>query len=222
MSDRPTLAARSRTVTGKAVARLRRDGHLPAVVFGHGTASEPVSLDAHDFDLLRRRVGATTLVDLAVDGGKPRPVLLHGIQVHPVSRRPVHVDLLAVRMSEALTLDVQLVGTGHAPATDLGGTVMHPTETVRVRALPGDLPQSIQYDLAALEAMDSTMTVADLVAPEGVTFLTDPAEVIARVLPPRVEEEPVVVGEAEQAAAEGEAAETAAEGEAPEGEATEG
>lgn len=218
MSDRPTLAASSRTVTGKAVARLRRDGRLPAVVFGHGTASEPVSLDAHDFDLLRRRAGATTLVDLAVDGGKPRPVLLHGIQVHPVTRRPVHVDLLAVRMSEAMTVDVQLVGTGHAPAADLGGTVMHPTETVRVRALPGDLPESIHYDLAALESMDSTITVAELVAPKGVTILTDASEVIARVLPPRVEEEPVVAaeGEAAEAGAEGEAAEAAGDGEAAE------
>src|SRR4051794_38254843 len=97
MSDRPRLAAASRSVTGKAVAHLRRQGQLPAVVYGHGTASEPVSLDAHEFDLLRRHAGASTLVDLAVDKGKPRPVLLHGVQVHPVTRRPLHVDLFAVR-----------------------------------------------------------------------------------------------------------------------------
>ncbi len=69
MSDRPRLAATTRTVTGKKVARLRHEGRLPAVVFGHGTASEPLSLDAHDFDLLRRHVGRSTLVDLSVDGG---------------------------------------------------------------------------------------------------------------------------------------------------------
>jgi large subunit ribosomal protein L25 len=73
MSDRPRLAAASRTVTGKKVATLRRTGQLPAVVFGHGTESEPVTVDAHEFDLLRRHVGASTLVDLAVDGKKARP-----------------------------------------------------------------------------------------------------------------------------------------------------
>jgi large subunit ribosomal protein L25 len=112
MADRPRLAVESRTITGKAVARLRREGRLPAVVFGHGTESEPVTIDAHAFDQLRRRTGSSTLIDLSVDGGKARPVLLHGIQVHRVTRRPLHVDLFAVRMTEELTVDVQLVADG--------------------------------------------------------------------------------------------------------------
>ena len=115
MADRPRLAAERRTVTGKAVARLRKEGRLPAVVFGHGTDSEPVTIDAHDFDQLRRRTGASTLVDLAVDGGKARPVLLQGIQIHPVTRRPLHVDLFAVRMTEELTVEVQLVADRRCP-----------------------------------------------------------------------------------------------------------
>ena len=119
MSDRPRLAAASRSVTGKAVAQLRRQGQLPAVVYGHGTASETVTLDAHEFDLLRRHVGASTLVELAVDGGSPRPVLVHGIQVHPVNRRPLHVDLFAVRMTEELTVEVPLVGHAHGEQIDV-------------------------------------------------------------------------------------------------------
>ena len=83
MATRPRLAAASRTVTGKKVARLRHDGLLPAVVYGHGTSSENVSVIAHDFELLRRHVGASTLVDLSVDGGKARPVLVSAIQVSP-------------------------------------------------------------------------------------------------------------------------------------------
>ena len=100
MSDRPRLAATSRTIIGKGVAHLRKEGRLPAVVFGHGTESEAVSLDAHEFDLLRRHVGASTLVDLSVDGKKSRPVILHGTQMHKVTHRPIHVDLFAVRMSQ--------------------------------------------------------------------------------------------------------------------------
>ena len=112
MATRPRLAAETRTVTGKQVARLRHAGQLPAVVYGHGVSSENVAVDAHEFDLLRRHVGASTLVDLSVDGGKTRPVLVSSIQVNPISRRPIHVDLFAVRMTEELTVEVQLVGQG--------------------------------------------------------------------------------------------------------------
>ncbi len=205
MSARPSLAAASRTVTGKKVAGLRRAGQLPAVVYGHGAASEPLTVDAHEFDLLRRHVGASTLVDLAVDGKKPRPVIVQAIQVNRVTRRPIHVDLFAVRMTEELTVEVQLVGIGLAPAADTGGTLVHPTSSVKVRALPDKLPEILQYELAALVDYDATITVADLQVPEGVTIQADPAEVIARVLAPRVEEvvaEEVVPEGVEEAATE--------------------
>jgi hypothetical protein len=87
---------------------------------------------------------------------------------------------------------------------------------VKIRALPGNLPVSIHYDLAALDSYDATITVADLVAPEGVTIQADPADVIARVLAPRVEEEAAPMAEVEaETPAEGEggaATEPAAEG----------
>ena len=191
MPNRPSLAAASRTVTGKKVARLRNEGLLPAVVYGHGTVSEPVTVDAHEFDLLRRRVGASTLVDLAVDGKKSRPVIVHGIQVHPITRTPLHVDLFAVRMTEELTVEVQLIGTGSAPAAETGGTLVHPVQSVKVRALPDNLPETLHYDLASLVDFDSSITVADLEVPEGVAIQADPSEVIARVLAPRVEVEEV-------------------------------
>ena len=212
MPDRPSLAAASRTVTGKKVARLRHEGLLPAVIYGHGAESEPLTLDAHEFSLLRRHVGASTLVDVVVDGRKARPVIVHNIQVHPVTRRPLHVDLFAVRMTEELTVEVQLVGNGAAPAVESGGTLVHPTSSVRVRALPDKLPEALYYDLSSLVDYDSTITVADLEAPEGVTIQAEANDVIARVLAPRVEE--VVVAEAP---AEG-AAEAPAEG-APEADA---
>ncbi len=214
MADRPALAAERRTVTGKAVSRLRKDGRLPGVVYGHGTDSEPVTIDAHEFEQLRKHAGASTLVDLKVEGGKARPVLISSIQVHPVNRRPLHVDLFAVRMTEELTVEVQLVSTGVAGAVENGGTLVHPTSSVKIRALPANLPDSLSYDLSPLVDFDTTITVADLIVPEGVTIQADPAEVIARVLAPRVEEAVVaaegVEGEAVEGAAEGE---PAAEGE---------
>jgi len=214
---RPTLAAEHREVTGKAVNRMRKEGRLPAVVFGHGLESASVSLNTHDFEQLRRRAGQNALIDLSVDGSKTTPVLVQHVQIHPVSRRPLHVDLFAVRMTEELTVDVPLIPTGESEAvTQLGGTLLHPTEQLRVKALPDHLPQSISYSIESLVDFDSAVKVSDLEIPDDVTLLSDPDEVIATVQRPRIEVEEVP--EVEEAAegeegAEGEAAATA-EGEA--------
>ncbi|MEA2674546.1 MAG: large subunit ribosomal protein [Chloroflexota bacterium] len=203
---RPKLAAASREVTGKKVAEMRRSGRLPAVVFGRGIDSDNVSVDTHEFEQLRRHAGANTLIDLSVDGAAAAPVLVYGVQTHRVTNRPLHVDLYVVRMTEELTVDVQLVSEGEAEAIENGGgTLLHVLEHVRVRALPDHLPQSIHYSIASLATFDDAIHVRDLVIPGDATLLTDPDEVVAKVLAPRVEEEPTPVAEG----AEGEAAEGA-------------
>jgi large subunit ribosomal protein L25 len=211
-STRPGLAAEPRAELGKKVAAIRRAGRLPAVVFGHGEASESVSIDAHEFEQLRRKAGPNTLIDLSVHGKKARPVLVHGVQVNPVTRRPLHVDLFLVRMTEELTVDVRLIATGSSEAVEKeNGTLNHPTEHIRVKALPDHLPQSIEYSIESLVDFDAVIRVSDLAIPSDVTLLTDPDEVIAKVLPPRIEVEPEPVA-AEGEEAEGETAE-GAEGE---------
>jgi large subunit ribosomal protein L25 len=203
---RPTLVAEDRQVTGKAVAKLRREGRLPAVVYGHGVPSANVTLDTHEFELLRRRLGANELVDLSVGGKKSDPVLIHEIQVHPVNRRPLHVDLLVVSMTEELTVDVPLRPVGHSEAiSTLGGTLLHAIEDIRIRALPDHLPQSIEYSIESLVDFEGTIHVRDLTIPADVTLLTDPGELVARVLAPRVEEVEAPAAEAAPVAAEGEA-----------------
>jgi large subunit ribosomal protein L25 len=220
---RPTLAAAPREITGKAVKKLRTAGRLPAVVYGRGVDSTNVTIDAHEFDLLRKQVGPNALIDLSVDGKKADPVLIHDVQIHPVNRRPLHADLFLVRMTEELTVDVPLVAVGESAAvTQLNGTLLHPTEHVRVKALPDHLPQSIEYAIESLIDFDAAIHVRDLTIPSDVTLLTDPDEIIAKVQPPRIEiEEEPVVEEGEEGvegeAAEGEA-EGAAETEAPSGE----
>ncbi len=212
VSTRPQLSADPRSSLGKKVAHLRRDGVLPAVVYGHGHDSEPIQLDAKGFDDLRRHAGRNALVDLKVAGGRARPVLLHAVQEHPVTRRPLHADFLIVRMTEEMTVDVTVATVGESVAIEkMGGTLLHLRDTVQVRALPGDLPSSLELDISSLESFDATLHVSDLRAPDKVTILTDASEPLARVQAPRVEEEPV---ETAAEAAETEAAETeAAEGE---------
>ena len=206
-TDRATLAAEHRELTGKKVARLRKEGRLPAVVYGRDEASSNISVDTHDFELLRRHSGPNALVDLSIDGKKAQPVLIQSVQVHPVNRRVVHADLFLVRMTEELTVDVPLVPIGVSSAIDVaGGTLLHMTETVKVKALPDHLPQSIEYSIESLIDFDAAIYVRDLDVPGDVTLLTDADEIVAKVQAPRVEEviEPVV--------SEGEEGEEAAEG----------
>jgi large subunit ribosomal protein L25 len=200
---RPTLAAEHRDITGKGVSRLRRAGRLPAVVYGHGVDSANLSVDTHDFELLRRRTGPNALVDLSVDGKKAKPVLIQSVQVHPVDRRMVHVDLFLVRMTEEMTVDVPLVPIGTSVAIeDAGGTLLHMIETVRVRALPDHLPQSIEYSIDGLVDFDGAIYVRDLAVPDDVTLLTDGDEAVAKVQAPRVEEVVVVAETADEEGAE--------------------
>ena len=210
---RPTLAAEHREVTGKAVHRMRKAGRLPAVVYGRDAGSTNVSVDAHEFDLLRKHTGPNALVDLSIDGKKPSPVLINSVQVHPVNRRPVHADLFLVRMTEELTVDVPLVAVGDSVAvSQLGGTLLHATETVKVRALPDRLPQSIEYSIESLVDFETAIYLRDLTIPSDVTLLTDVDEIVAKVQAPRVEVEEAPTVEEAEAAAEGEAAAAEAEG----------
>ena len=132
---RATLAAEHRELTGKKVARLRHAGRLPAVVYGHGVASDSISIDAHEFEQLRRHTGPNALVDLSVDGAKAQPVLVSSVQVHPVNRRALHVDLFLVRMTEELTVDVPLVG--HRRIAGDRRPRRHAAPPDRVRPHPG-------------------------------------------------------------------------------------
>ena len=221
-TDRLQLAAEPREVVGKKVAALRREGRLPAVVYGHGIGSENVSIDAHEFELLRRKAGQNALINLSVHGKKARPVLVHGVQVHPLKRNPVHVDLFLVRMTEELTVDVPLVATGVSSAVEQqNGTLMHPIESVRVKALPDHLPQSIEYSIDSLVDFDAAIRVSDLTIPGDVTLLTEPDQIVATVLASRLQAEAEAIAVEEAEAVAGAAAETG-EGEGAEGGAAEG
>ncbi len=220
MSTRPVVSAEPREVVGKKVSSLRRQGILPAVVYGGNRESENIQLDARAFDVLMRTTTRNTLVDLKVGKGKVTPVLLHSIHEHPVRRHPVHVDFLVVSMTEAITVDVPINYMGDSTAADkLGGTLLHMRENVSISALATALPHAIDLDITPLDSFEAVLHVRDLVVPEGVTILTDPEEPLARVQPPRVEEEPVTGVEAEgvQEGAEAPESADAADGGEPAG-----
>lgn len=209
MPDRPQLAAQRREIRGKHVARLRREGVLPAVVYGHGHESEAIQLDAREFETLRRHAGRNALLDLKVGSSRATPVIVHGLQTHPVNRSTLHVDFFVVRMTEELTVDVPITIVGQAEAAEQGGgTLLHLLSSITVRALPANIPQGLDLDVTPLVDFDTVLHVRDLQVPAGVTVVTDAEEAVARVQPPRVEEEEVAP--AAEEGAEGE------EGEVPE------
>jgi large subunit ribosomal protein L25 len=211
-TTRPKLAASERLVLGKHVAQLRRSGSLPAVIYGHGVASQAITIDALEFAQLHRKTGPNALIDVSVGDHKAAPALIHAIQRDPVHQHVLHVDFLAVRMTEELTVEVPIVFTGTSPAVELnGGTLLHMTESVRVRALPDHLPQSLSLSIDSLVDYEITLHVRDLVIPADVTLLTDPEEGIVRVQAPRQEEAAPVVEAVGEPAAEGDEAAPAGE-----------
>lgn len=190
MSTRPVVSAEPREIVGKKVSSLRRQGIVPAVVYGHGKASQPIQLDARAFGELMRTATRNSLVDLKIGSGRAMPVLLQGIHEHPIRRHAVHVDFYVVKMTEELTLDVPVNHVGESHAVEkMGGTLLHLREHISVRALPAELPHGLDLDVSPLDSFETILHVRDLIVPAGVTVLTDADEPLARVQPPRVEEE---------------------------------
>jgi len=195
---RPKISVRPRSVRGKEVAKLRRQGTLPGVVYGAGQESMSIAMDAREFEVLHRQAGRNAVVDIELDGSKPQPVLLHVIQEHPVTRKPIHIDFLAVNMEEERTIDVPILIIGESEAVERqGGVLLHLRDMVIVRAKPDDIPSGVELDITSLVDFELTLHASDLLMPPGVTLVTDESEAVARVQAPRLEEAEPVAEEAE-------------------------
>jgi large subunit ribosomal protein L25 len=188
MSDRVTIVAEPRAVTGKKVKQLRREGVVPGVIYGQ---SEPVKIQM-DVKPLRRALrvaGTGQLVEINVDG-KGYTVLAREIQQHVTRRDIIHVDFLEVDMASTIRSEAALVSVGESPLTDTGeGIIAQVLHSVEIECLPDALVSQIEFDISTIETTDDSITVADLVAPEGVDILTDPETLIARFEYSAIEEE---------------------------------
>ena len=216
MADAPKLEVRPRTVLGKKVGALRREGRLPAVIFGGHADSTPVETDTSVFQKGYRRWGQTTLLSLTgVDGGEV-PVLVHGVSREPRTGSLLHVDFVRVSLTEKTHAEVPLHFVGESPAVRThGGVMVHALSEVRIEAFPQDIPHQVDVDLSKIEQIEDTIYVRDLVVDTSkIEILNDGDQVVAKAVAPRAEEEVVKPAAAvEGEAVEGEAA--AAEGAAP-------
>ncbi|MDQ3693758.1 MAG: 50S ribosomal protein L25 [Chloroflexota bacterium] len=210
-----TLNAEVRTVLGKKVAQLRRNGLIPGVVYGPVVPETvQVSVNRREFDRFYRAHGHSTLFTLTWTGGT-RPVFIREVQEDPVRREPLHIDFFAPNMLQTLRTMVQVVF--HSPAEHIEGVLTELRTEVEVEALPANVPHQIDVDISSLAAAGDAVHVSDISVPDGVTIVTGEDEILAHVTAARVEEEPEET-EAEAAEADAEEGTEAAAGDETENE----
>lgn len=197
------LVAESGRATGSPNARrMRREDHIPAVVYGHGMTPLSISVVRRDLrHALSGPAGVNTVLDLTVDG-KVYPAIVKEMQRHPVRRTVSHVDFQQVDLNEELTIAIPVRLEGEAKAvTDEGGLVDPAVDTIEVRTTPRNIPNEIVIDITDM-TMDTVITLGDIQLPAGVTAVADPETAIVTVLVTREEEVPEAeVAEGEEGAA---------------------
>jgi large subunit ribosomal protein L25 len=219
MTKQIKLKAQQRDERGKAKARrLRREGSVPATMYGHGFEPESLRLDERELSLLLGRISAgSTLIDLEVDGGPARKVLIREVQRHPWRPSILHVDFFRINVDEEIKVSVPLQLTGEATGVKTeGGILQQHRYEIQISCLPTEIPDGFEIDVSELEIGDSLL-VSD-VDTGGIAVLDDPDSFVAAVIPPTIlvleeeeeeeelegELEPEVIGE-EEAGDEGEA-----------------
>jgi large subunit ribosomal protein L25 len=211
---RPSLAVDERSERGtRSAKRLRRSGFVPGVLYG-GTNGDSVSFKVNARQLRQVLVDGSALFDVKVGGGKARPVIVKDQQFHPVRDELLHIDLLEVRLDEKIhsTVAIEIVGVEEAPGVKEGGVLEHVTRELNIEALPTDIPENVTVDVSHMEVA-GTLTLAEVAAPSGVTFLDEPEETtIATIVVPTEVEEPEEVEEETELVGEEEEAEAGAEG----------
>lgn len=185
-----SLQLKERKQLGKAVKRLRKQGLIPAIVYGHGLTPRAVSVEYNPFIKVYRQAGESSLVDLVVDNKESVKALIAETAIDPMTDRFIHVDFRQVLMTEKLKAKIPVVFSGESRAVkELGGILVKSLAEIEVECLPQYLVHEINVDLSSIKEFGETIRVGAITPPEGMTFLANPREVIATVTPPRSEEE---------------------------------
>ena len=188
-SQTTKLSVRPRSDAGsRGIRRLRRAGLVPGVIYGGDR--EPVTFEVPERELRHALAATGAVVEVELDGAST-PVVLKDRQAHPVRGETMHVDFLRVDLNVAIQAPVPVVleGGDDAPGVSAGGVLSQQAMELNVEALPNDIPEHIVVDVSGMEAA-ATLTLAEITAPSGVTFLDDPEEtVIASITTPDVEED---------------------------------
>jgi len=185
-----TITAEKRDLLGKKVKTLRKKGILPAVVYGNKQESMSISVRENDFVKLWKTVGEASIISLEVDGKKEN-VLIHSIAFDPVKDNPIHVDFFIVDMDKPAQVDVPIEFVGESEAIKAGGTLIKVMHTLKIEALPKNLPHSIEIDISVLKEHGSTIAAKNIKVAVGVKILCKPDDIVVLIEAPRKEEDVV-------------------------------
>lgn len=169
------------------LAKLRKEGKMPAVFYGKKTESTPISVVQKDFIKVWKTAGESDVVTLK--GDKNVDVLIHDVDFDPVTDTPLHVDFYVFEKGKKLEVDIPLEFVGISPAVkDLGGNLVKVLHELKISAEPQNLPHSISVDISKLATFDDQILASDIVLPAGVDLVELPTEVVASVSEPKAEE----------------------------------
>jgi large subunit ribosomal protein L25 len=187
--DAVELKAESREVNGRHVKELRRQGLVPAVIYGRGVETEQVQIEAKALQRVLSIAGTHQLIALQVGDERPRMTLAREIQRDPVKRHYLHVDFYAVRMDEKVKAQIPIVFKGVSPAVaEQDGVLTHGLDELEIECLPSDLINAIEVDISSLAALNDSIAVSDLQLPSTITVLSDPDSMVVRIEAPRTAE----------------------------------
>lgn len=175
------LLVKNRNVLGKKVKRLRRDGFVPAELFGHGVKNRHLSIPAKELSNIYKRAGSHTIVSVVTEEGEKIPVLISEIQHHPLSGKFLSAHLHQIRMDEMIEIKVPIEFRGIPGAEKLGFIVVKVLNEIEIKALPDKIPHSFEVDLSPLENLGESIHVSDLKFGEGVKPQIPKEMVIATV-----------------------------------------
>lgn len=184
------LTISNRLKLGKAVGALRKEGHIPAVLYGHGLETRSIMVNRKEFEKVFKEAGENTIINLVLDANEKHPALVHEVQRDFISGVVNHIDFYEVRMDEKISAPIPIEIIGESPAVkNLEGVLNHSMDSMEVEALPKDLPQHFTIDISVLVELNQSIYVKDIVVPSGVKVLVDPETVVVTVNEPRKEEE---------------------------------
>jgi large subunit ribosomal protein L25 len=187
MGTQARLKAQPRQETGKsAVRKMRAGGRIPAVVYGHGDATRLISVDAHEVDLLFKRVHyENTIVELDIEGEGVVKTLVREVQSHAHKSSLFHVDFQQVHAGERMLVEIPIRLHGTPAGVRVGGVLMQVVTDLPVRVLPDRIPESIDIDISGLGINDA-IHLRDIELPEGVEPDIDGDRTICSITPPAV------------------------------------
>lgn len=167
-----------RTRTGKGASRqARREGKVPAVLYGHGTDPQHLELNAHDFSAVLRRSGLNAVLSLQIDG-KEQLALPKAITVHPIKRTLTHADLIVVKRGEKVTVEVSVQLEGEAAS---GTLVTQDASTIEIEAEALSIPESLTVSIEGVEE-GTQILAAEVPLPAGVTLVSDPEMLVVNIV----------------------------------------